>query len=511
MLHGVPGMCQSTVYTLFHQQALWNSEKIAVIDGDRRITYSELLIMVDRLAAGLRDAGMRRGDRVAMLSENRTEYLQLHLAAARLGIIVACLNWRFSESEIRYCIDLVTPSLLLHSGRFSEIASRLRESVSISEMDIFWDQLPAEGLEDVDYGVTPEDGLLLLYTSGTTGFPKAALISQRAEIARMTVFRMDLGIDSEDTYLAWAPMFHMGGTEHSLSTLMHGGTVVVCDGFKLDTIVDVIRRYRLGWLLLVPATIQSLIDTLRKERVVPAGVKIVGCMPDMIPIEQIVEISRRLGAPFLNSYGSTETGLPPATVGVLSSGEAPQSLSKRISSLCELKLVGTDGMPVVEGGLGEAWVRGPTLFSGYWGMDEDTKVTEDNSHWYRTGDLLRRNHDNTVDFVGRAKYLIKSGGENIYPAEIERVLLMDPRVQDVAVVRMRDDHWGEVPVACVVKQSSSLTEEDINTLCRDHLGSYKRPRAVLFLQAEDLPRSTTGKVVRETLEEWVEQKLSGLG
>jgi acyl-CoA synthetase (AMP-forming)/AMP-acid ligase II len=177
----------------------------------------------------------------------------------------------------------------------------------------------------------------------------------------------------------------------------------------------------------------------------------------------------------------------------------PESLSKRKSSLCEVRLVDADGNDVPDGQPGEAAVRGPTVFSGYWNA-EDTNRRDFADGWFRMGDLFRRNPDGSYDFVDRAKYMIKSGGENIYPAEIERVLLADPRVSDAVVVRKRDDRWGEVPVAFISRHDDSLDSEEVEQLCRKALAGYKRPKEVRFIAFDEFPRSTTGKILRHEME-----------
>ncbi len=398
---------------------------------------------------------------------------------------------------MRHCIELVAPRLLVASPRFSAQAEALSGPALpvASIIDIGQDGNAPAVMPAAD----PEDGLLLIYTSGTTGLPKAALISHRAEIARMCVLRLDLGLAADDHYLAWAPMFHMGGTEHALATLMSGGLVIVTDGFDLDAMVATIANHRLGWLLLVPATIEPLLARLQASDTPVRGVKVVGCMADLVPVTVIAAITRALDAPYLNTFGSTETGMPPLSANLIPVGVQPSSMAKRLSMMTEFRLVDADGEDVPEGAVGEGTMRGPTLFSGYWNNDKANRDAFHNG-WYRMGDLFRRVEGGGYEFAGRAKYLIKSGGENIYPAEIERVLLADQRIADAVAVRKPDPRWGEVPVAFVARNDPALTVVDVEKLCQDHLAGYKRPREIHFIDFDDLPRSTSGKIQREELE-----------
>jgi fatty-acyl-CoA synthase len=222
-------------------------------------------------------------------------------------------------------------------------------------------------------------------------------------------------------------------------------------------------------------------------------------MADLVPKKLIAELGALTGAPYLNSFGATETGLAPASASLIPPGEFPDRLSKRKSSLCDVRLLDPDGSDVTDGEPGEAAVRGPTVFSGYWNADE-ANARNFKGGWFRMGDLFRRNADGSYDFIDRAKYMIKSGGENIYPAEIERILLSDPRVSDAVVVRKSDAKWGEIPVAFVSRLDDSLNETDIGTVCRKSLAGYKRPKEVHFIAFEDFPRSTTGKILRHEME-----------
>jgi len=224
-----------------------------------------------------------------------------------------------------------------------------------------------------------------------------------------------------------------------------------------------------------------------------------GVMADLVPPSQIAEITALLDAPYANTFGATETGCPPCSSSLIPIGVAPTRLSKRQSPFCEVRLVDGNDDEVPDGAPGELCMRGPTLFSGYWRAPE-VNEWEFRGGWFHLGDVFVRNGDGTLDFVDRVKYLIKSGGENIYPAEIERAMLQDPRVADVAVVRQADAHWGEVPVAFVARRDESLGEGDLRQLCRAQLAGYKQPKGIRFIPLEDFPRSASGKIQRHELE-----------
>lgn len=491
----------STISSLFRARAAIQRSTVAIEYGDRRIHYGELLERVDRAAAMLAHHGLVRGDRVALLSRNRPEYLEIELAAAQLGVITACLNWRLSKRELTYCVELVSPKLLIAEA---ELAASLHGSPA-GDVDMvilgeeYEQQLQSQSGDPLPSAAMPEDGLLILYTSGTTGLPKGAVISHRAMIARAMVFTSEMNIAHDDAFVAWAPLFHMASTDHSLATLLRGGTVIVVDGFQIEPLLSALQRRRIGWFVLIPGMVEAFIAGFRAQPIKVKGVGTCGAMADLVPPHVVAEVTELLQAPYLNSFGSTETGLPPASRGLIPIGTTPTALSKQQSGFCEIKLVDSNDNEAPAGTPGELAIRGATLFSGYW-QAEETNARDFRGGWFHMGDVFRRNADGSLDFVDRAKYMIKSGGENVYPAEIERVLMSDARITEAAVVRTTDARWGEVPVAFVARRDTSITEPDLLELCRRDLAAYKCPRQFRFIDFADFPRSTSGKVQRHELE-----------
>jgi fatty-acyl-CoA synthase len=477
-------------------------EATAVEDAARTLSYRELSTRVNRLAHALVAKGVKRGDRVAILSENCIPYIELELAAAKLGVIVPCLNWRLSAGELSHCIALTSPSMIFVSDRFAAPLQRIDHGVAcVVHIEREYESLVAASIDDEPTGpVEPEDGLVILYTSGTTGLPKGAVISQRAMMARAMCFAAQYGIGPEHSYVAWSPFFHMAATDFSLATLIIGGKVILQDGLDIDRLCATIQGELIGWLVAMPGMIDSLIDGLRRNTTRPRGVKLVGAMADLVPLQQIAELTGLLNAPYLNSFGATETGLAPASAALLAPGVLPTSLSKRESGFCRVRLVDADDRDVPVGTPGEAVLRGPTLFSGYWNAP-DVNAHDFRGGWFHMGDLFVRHEDGTLDFVDRAKYLIKSGGENIYPAEIERVLLAHEAVADAAVVRRRDERWGEVPVAFVaIKPGVPADAAVLLACCRQHLAGYKIPKEIRIVELASFPRSSTGKIQRHEIE-----------
>ncbi len=485
----------------FRSQVILRAHETAIQQGERRFTYAKLNERVNRLAHCLIAYGLRSGDSIAILSENRHEYVEVELAAAKLGVVTACQNWRQADPELTHCLRVVAPKLVVVSERYAATLARIDHGAGaiLTLGEPYEHALArADATEPPDLA-QPEDGLIVLYTSGTTGLPKGAVISHRAMVARTLISAIDRPLAQDDAYLAWTPMFHMGSTDYVYSTLLRGGKVIVLDGFQAEAMAQIIATEKLGWLHLNSAVIDRIMTQMKRDGSSVKGIKVVGVMADLVPRTQIAELTLLMGAPFANTFGSTETGAVPASKGLIDIGVVPERLSKVQSSLCELRLVDEHDRDVPVGEPGEALVRGPSLFSGYWGAD-DINAEVFRGGWFHMGDVFRRNPDATLDFVDRRKYLIKSGGENIYPAEIERVLLASPQIETAVVVRRPDAQWGEVPVAFVVARSDRLTAEDVIALCRGKIAGYKVPKDVRFVADDDIPRSTSGKVKRHDLE-----------
>ncbi len=514
----VASASRSTLDGVFRSTVRTWPGRIAIEEGEQALTYRELDRLVDRVSGWLAANGVGRGDRVAILSENSTSYAAVMLACARTGCILACQNWRLTARELRHCISLVEPKMTLVSDRFATLLDEVDGTVrgdGAGARHRLDDALAARWAQaeppapSAAGGLDPEAILLILYTSGTTGLPKGAAISHRAELVRNLAWHLSFGILPGDTMVAWMPFYHMGGADHVLGTLLGGGKVIVLETFDAPRIARIAAREPLGWLITMPGTTERMIAALRAEPSPPVRVRAVGVMPDLVPRAEIAELTALLDAPYPNTFGSTETGSPPCSGSCLPPGVVPERLSKHLSPLCEFRLVDADGNDVPDETPGEAAVRGPTLFSGYWRADE-TNAKDFRDGWFHMGDLLVRHEDGTFDFVDRAKYMIKSGGENIYPAEIEQVLLADPRVAEAAVVRRTDPRWGEVPVAFVARRDGApLEDADLYRRCRDQLAGYKQPKGIRFIDFDDFPRSASGKVQRHELESRLANEESG--
>ena len=495
----------TTVGRLFAETAALDPGRTALVEGDRELTYGELDARVNRLARAMLQRGIGRGDRIAQLARNCIAFLEVELAAAKIGAITVSFNWRWAEAEIAHSLRLTSPRLVVAAPEYATALRAAGRPADLTLGTAYEAALQAFGDEEPDVRVEAEDGLVIIFTSGTTGMPKGALISHRAMIARSLIYASEFHVPKEDTFVAWSPLFHMGANDFALATLLRGGRVAVVDGYRPQEIIRIIETWPVHWLVVIPGMIEDFIKQLGDAGARPKPIGMIGVMADLVPRALIREISTLLDAPYVNTFGSTETGNPPASANFIAVGATPERLSKAQTGFCEIRLVDSDDNDVLDGEAGELAIRGPSLFSGYWGNDEANREAF-RGGWFHMGDVFRRNPDGTLDFVDRVKYMIKSGGENIYPAEIEQHIMADARIIDVAVVRKPDDRWGEVPVAFVACNDETLIPEDVIGMCRGRIAGYKLPKEVHFVAPDDLPRTLTGKIRRQVLED----RLSGL-
>ena len=325
----VAAAAAATVGRLFAATAALRPGRDALVEGGRRLSYAELDSRVNRLAHVLLGRGVGRGDRVALMARNCIGYIEVELACARIGAIAVGMNWRFTADETAHCLNLTGPALVVASADYRETL----DSAGFPADLILGDDLDAamEGAPDTDPGrhVEPEDGMAIIFTSGTTGHPKGATISHRAMIARTLIYGAELAVPADDTFVAWTPLFHMGANDFALATLLRGGRVVVMDGYRPQELIRAIETWPVHYLAAVPGMVEDFVTHLKASSRDFKPVGMVGAMADLVPRQQLKEITELLNAPYLNTFGSTETGIPPATANFVPVGAAPEACRRR--------------------------------------------------------------------------------------------------------------------------------------------------------------------------------------
>lgn len=465
------------------------------VERDRRLRYGELDARAWRLANALAAMGVEPGDRVALLARNGLETFELLVACLRLGAVFTPLNWRLAAAEVGDIVDRCAPRCLLYdadSGALAQAVLSSRPALRSLSLGAPYEALLAESSERA--GETSHDGetlAMLLYTSGTTGRPKGVMLPHRQLFwnAVNTVWACDTG--PEDRVLAFLPLFHTGGLNClATPTLYRGGTVVLMQGFDPARALRVIEEQRITATVAVPTMYQMLFDAgLDKHDT--SSLKTLLCGGAPCP-DRLLDAYLDRGLCFRQGFGMTEVGpncfsLPPWMVGRLR-GSVGQPVLHGAA-----RVVDEAGRVLPPGETGELCLSGPHVCRGYWGDPEATgQAIRDG--WMHTGDYARSDEQGFFYVAGRKKDMFISGGENVYPAEIERVVLDFPGVLEAAVVAVPDARWGEVGLAAVV---GDVDLDALRAFCAGRLARFKVPKRLERVDA--LPRNASGKVVKPTL------------
>lgn len=501
--------------------ARMHPDRTAVSQPGLELTYRELDERSDRLANALLDRGCEpRESTVAVLSENRGETVVLAYACAKIGCLLATLNWRLERDELVHCADLVTADVLFVSGRYTDEGGWIEADGESDPWTVGYDGDGDVGYRDLvadgeptdplpDGRIDPEQGFVVLNTSGTTGLPKGVVVSHRAVLSRVVQITIDYELERGDSYPAWGPMFHPAGITWIGLTAVHCGTYYPIDGFDPERIVDVLldSDRPISWLFLVPGVVERLTDYVEERGVDPEDlpeIRTMGALPDMIEPGRIERVTETFGAPFQNTYGAAEDGHV-ASGSKIPVGVAPDEevLRKHETSFIDLTFI-DERWQEVDDDQAEMAVRGPSLCSGYV-QNPEANESDFRRGWFRTGDVFDRHSDGTYSFVSRRKYLIKPGGENVYPAELEEILVGHDAVEEVIVVRADDPDWGEVPRVIVGTDGPEDPDElrsELMGMLDDQLARYKLPHYIRFVDPDVFDRSATGKIVRSDVEEW---------
>jgi fatty-acyl-CoA synthase len=494
---------------LIARHAAFSPHKPALIFEGEVFSYRAFFERIETTARALAaEFGVRRGDRVAILSLNRPDYLVLLYACARLGAILVPLNWRLAAAEQMFILSDAAAKVLLLEQAFDGILPSLANELPDTRV-VGLDFSPAQGVSfDTMLTMATGDGrnphvelscpLLIVYTSGTTGRPKGAVLRQEALLWNGVMSQHMHGLTSEDHVLTVLPFFHVGGLNiQTTPALHHGATVTILSRFTPDAALTTIARDRPTLTVLVPATIQAITDHPDWAATDLSSLKAISTGSQIVPPHLIERFVSR-GVPVLQVYGSTETC--PIAVYTRLGGDLSRNGSTGLPGLyCEAVVVDDTGVELPPDMPGEIAVRGPNVFFEYWGNEAATREVL-REGWFRTGDIGRRDADGYFFVHDRKKNMIISGGENIYPAEVERVLLEHPDVADCGVIGRPDPRWDEVPVAYVIPRAGCRADaEALKAHLLAQLARFKVPREFVFV--EDLPRTALGKVQHFKLKE----------
>jgi fatty-acyl-CoA synthase len=488
---------------LLRRHARYRPGKTAYVIGARRVTYRELDALANRLAHSLRARGVGRGDRVATLSHNRVEYPAIYFALARLGAIHVPLNFRWRAGEVRYALAQSESGVLLHGDDLVGVVDEARAGLAALRHVLSLDRdVPAlvasasAAEPSTETGLTEHDPHVMLYTSGTTGDPKGALLSHRAYALQATQTPRPTGLGEDDVALCMFPMFHMGGWAMPLGYWANGATVVIMERADPGEILGAVERERVTYLYLIPTLYEALLSLPAFGRADLSSLRALGSGTSVMTETQVRTIVDRFRNPNLSvMYGQTEAG-PVATLRPPDVLRKPTSVGRPALNV-DVRVVDADGADVAPGETGEIVCRSEYTMLGYWRMPDAT-ADAFRGGWLHTGDLAAVDDEGFLHIAGRVKEMIKCGGENVFPAEVERCLLEHPAIAEAAVFGVPDARWGEIVAAAIVRRDgAALSEADVVEHVRARLAGYKKPRVVRFLDA--LPRTASTRQVQKTL------------
>ncbi len=493
------------------RHAEFTPEKTALCFEGSEIRYSDLASEVANTAAALKHGfGIGRGDRVAFLGLNGPEFIRILFACARLGALFIPLNWRLAPPELAFILKNATAKLLVCEPEFTAQMANLKLGLpdctfaALGTVPEGWEsfadaRLAATGDDSNPHvdGTTP---LLLVYTSGTTGKPKGAVLTQDAVQwnAFNSLHMHDM--TSADRILTVLPMFHVGGLNiQTTPALYTGATVILHRRFEPRAVLEAIENDRPTLLVLVPATIAALISEKKWDDADLGSLRAITTGSSIVPLP-IIRAVHTTGIPVLQVYGSTETG-PVSTYLKAADAMANEGSAGKTALHGHTRVVDDTGKDVPSGESGEIWVKGPNVMYEYWGDDEATRNAFEDG-WFKTGDVGYWDPDGHLYVNDRKKDVVISGGENIYPAELESVLAETPGIAEAAVVGRPDERWGEVAVAVVVpRPDAGLNTESVLDCFEGRLAKFKHPKDVMFIDA--LPRNVMGKVQKSELRSFV--------
>ncbi len=493
-------------------------QAVFTFEGDV-MSYGRLHEDSNRAAQALASRGVKKGDRVAYMGKNSHLYFEIMVGAAKLGAVMVPVNWRLAPPEVAYILNDCQAKILFIGPGFDDLVRKVQDDLEHVELILGSEQAEGDfagypewrdGFDPIDPLVPcgEDDDALQLYTSGTTGHPKGAIMtnvsifsSRSSEISEDDLMDWQKPIPGEITLLAM-PCFHISGTGTGLTVMFAGGSAIVLPEYDPTQALELIEQYKISKIFMVPAAIQILLNHPRASEVDFSDLKYITYGASPIPLELMKRAMDVLGCGFVQMYGMTETS---GTIVTLNPEDHDPNGNEKMRSVgtplpgVEIKIIDPETLEEVPARtIGEIATRSAQNMKGYWNRPDATAETIDADGWLRTGDAGYLDEDGYLYIQDRLKDMIISGGENVYPAEVENAIYANPKVADVAVIGVPDDKWGEAVKACVVvKEGQQLDEAEVIAHAREHIAGYKCPKSVDFIDA--LPRNPSGKILRKDL------------
>ncbi|MBM7587575.1 long-chain acyl-CoA synthetase [Bacillus pakistanensis] len=472
---------------------------------NQSITYAELDRMVDCVASGLSSAGIRKGDKIALVLGNCPEFITAYYGILRAGAVVVPINPVYTTGEISYILSNSQARAVITHASLEATILPLREKLEHLKMVIYtdsiksewtWERLIQKTEDNFESAFVDEDELaVILYTSGTTGKPKGAMLSHRNMASNAAAISLLGEVTEEDRMIAVLPVFHVFCISVCINVpITCGATIVMVPKFSPAEVFNTIRREKATLLAGVPTMFSYMLQVPEAEAEDFSSIRACFSGGASIPVELLQRFEEKFNVPILEGYGLSETA-PVTAFNPLRGTRRPGSVGIDLPDV-KNKVVDSNGIEVPRGEIGELIVKGPNVMMGYLGMPEATfDALKDG--WFYTGDLARMDEEGYIYIVDRKKDMILVGGYNVYPREVEEVLYQHPAIVETAVIGIPDKEYGEIVKAFVVSTNESITMDDILHFCQDKLAKYKRPKKVEFMK--ELPKNSTGKILRRAL------------
>jgi acyl-CoA synthetase (AMP-forming)/AMP-acid ligase II len=493
-------------------------DTVALKDSKRAFTYPEANKRVNRLAHSLLSLGLAKGDKVAVLLENCIEIVEVYLATAKAGLVIVPINFRLVGPEVEFIVDNSDARAMVVHDEFTPCVDGIRQNLAdirpenyivvgeardgYREYEAFIQGAPES---EPDVKVEPHDPWILIYTSGTTGKPKGVVRSHESHIAFYLIDAVDFGFNEHDVCLNIMPLCHINSTFFTFTFTYIGGTAYIhpARSFRAEEILEIVEREKITFISLIPTHYSLLLNVSEEGRRRDAS-SIRKLLCSSAPVSKDMKLAIMdffPGVELYEAYGSTEAGI----VTILK----PEYQMQKLGSI-GFESLGTDFVKILDeageevgvGEIGELYSRGPMLFDEYYKLPAKTAASFQ-GEWFSAGDMARRDEDGFFEIVDRKNNLIITGGEHVYPSEVEKLICTHPGVLDVAIVGLPHEIWGEAVTAFIVPRDldEPPSEEEVIAFCRDKIAGYKRPKAVYVLTQEEMPRTGSGKVLHRVLRE----------
>jgi acyl-CoA synthetase (AMP-forming)/AMP-acid ligase II len=517
-----------TAWMNLGQQLKMNAAKypdtVALKDATRSFTYPETNRRVNQLAHSLLALGLKKGDKIAVFMENSIEIIEAYLATAKTGIVIVPINFRLVGKEVEYIVNNSDAKAFMVDSEFATMIDGIRPQLKNIPHDRYivvgsacdgyreYESLiGGAATEEPDIPVDSKDTWILIYTSGTTGKPKGVVRSHESHIAFYLINGIDFGFNEHDICMNVMPLCHINSTYFTFTFTYIGASVYVhpARSFKPEEILKIIEKEKITFISLIPTHYNLILNVSEHARRHDVG-SIRKLLCSSAPVRKDMKLAIMdffRGVELYEGYGSTEAGI----VTVLKPEDQLRklgSIGKESLGTDRIKLLNENGNEVSVGEVGELYSRGPMLFDEYYKLPEKTRSSFQ-GEWFSAGDMARQDEDGFYQIVDRKDNMIITGGENVYPSEVEEVVGAHECVFDCAVIGLPDDKWGEKVVAVVIpkaQKKDEISEEMIIACCKDQMAGYKRPKKIVFISEEEMPRTPTGKILHRKLRDKLGEK-----